>query len=181
LLGPEPSEPPPDDPAILTYPTIARKGQPKEWALRRSGLDELNEVYGNALDVAKQCAKARLWCVNNPSRRKTAKGMPEFLRRWMETEVNRGRGRPQSRRGPPKPTPRDADSEFLERCRNLSGRFPEKTNEEIATIVEAELAAERKAREARKRPTGNVTKLADILNATSMPGAEVVSEMEVGT
>lgn len=94
LLGAVPaSEPPADDPVYLTYPTV---GKVREWHLHKSRLDEYWKLYSKALDVLGECQKARLWLVDNPSRRKTPKGMPRFLTNWMDRACNKGGLKPLS-------------------------------------------------------------------------------------
>jgi len=61
---------------------------------------ELVEVYSDwveaakttfpGLDVDYQLSKARFWLENNPSKRKTAKGIPRFLSSWLDRAQNRG-------------------------------------------------------------------------------------------
>lgn len=92
-------EPEPAD-AVMTFDTVpGRKSSSATWALTQDFVDELQEAYPG-VDVPAQCRKARLWCQTNKAKRKTAKGMPEFLRRWMESAQNSGRdtrGKPADR------------------------------------------------------------------------------------
>jgi len=71
------AEPSASAPAVLTFPT---KGG--DWALTQSHIGKLAEAHP-ALDVVGECRKALLWIDTNPGRRKTTKGMPAFLARWM--------------------------------------------------------------------------------------------------
>lgn len=84
------AEPPSDSsPAVLTFPTIG-KG-PKSWALTEAYLSELVSAYPG-VDVRGECQRSLMWVkANGP---KTAKGMPAFLVRWMNTATNRGGSRP---------------------------------------------------------------------------------------
>ncbi len=43
------------------------------------------------LDVEGECRKALQWTRDNPTRRKTARGMPKFLFGWLERAQNGGR------------------------------------------------------------------------------------------
>jgi hypothetical protein len=81
----EPDEP--DDPVLLTIPVVG-KGKP-DWPLVRSHVDRLAEEFPG-VDVPAEAKKARGWCIDNPTKRKTANGMPKFLRNWMERHQNRG-------------------------------------------------------------------------------------------
>lgn len=93
------SEQPPvetDADSILSFPVVGQG--PTEWSLKRKNLDELRAAYPG-VDVLGECRKARLWCLNNPARRKTPRGMTRFLSGWMERVQNR------SRAGPGKPLP----------------------------------------------------------------------------
>ncbi len=48
---------------------------------------EYAETYPG-IDAAAECRKARQWCIDNPAKRKTAKGMTAFLNRWMQKAQN---------------------------------------------------------------------------------------------
>lgn len=72
-------------PAVLTFPTIG-KG-PTEWTLTEHMVSEWLGAYPG-VDVRGECGRALAWIrANGP---KTAKGMPAFLVRWLNTSVNRG-------------------------------------------------------------------------------------------
>ena len=85
----------PDEPAtapvvsVMTFPVKATADKPKEWPLTQAKLDEYAETFVG-MDVLGQCRKARLWCVENPAKRKTARGMGKFLFGWIERSNNRG-------------------------------------------------------------------------------------------
>lgn len=87
---PPPSEPPPDlladDPPVLEF---ACSGKTPRWVLRQSHVDDWSEAYPG-LDVIGHCRRALSWIRSNPTRRKTANGMPRFLNSWLEREANRG-------------------------------------------------------------------------------------------
>lgn len=73
--------------AVLLFPVI---GGP-DWPLFQQKLDEWKATFP-ALDVLAQCRLARQWCIDNPSRRKTARGIGRFLFGWLERAQNRGAG-----------------------------------------------------------------------------------------
>jgi hypothetical protein len=67
---------------------LACVGNPKTWSLTQKLFNQIQEAYPDApiLDWIK---KAKLWSETNTSKRKTAKGMPSFLSRWMATQTDR--------------------------------------------------------------------------------------------
>ena len=75
-------------PAILIFPIKGKA--PKEWNLTQTKLDEYAETF-DGIDVLDKCKHARQWCVDNPAKRKTARGMGKFLFGWLERDNNRGR------------------------------------------------------------------------------------------
>jgi hypothetical protein len=89
------SEPPAaseqSDPIVFLFPVVGRKGRkgPTEWPLRQSKIAEYAGVYPG-VDVLAESRKALQWCRDNPTKRKTPRGMPAFLNRWFEKSQNRG-------------------------------------------------------------------------------------------
>ncbi|HPO07385.1 MAG TPA: hypothetical protein PLZ55_01855, partial [bacterium] len=79
----------PDEPAILVFPC---NGKIKEWKLTRNKVEEYQESFPG-LDVMAECRKSLQWLRDNPTRRKTARGMPKFLNGWMQRANDRGPGR----------------------------------------------------------------------------------------
>ncbi len=80
----------PDVPAsepFAEFPVVGRGS--KAWLLTVAYVAELAGDFPN-LDVPQQCRSARAWALANPSKRKTAKGMPRFLVNWMNEAVRRG-------------------------------------------------------------------------------------------
>jgi len=51
-------------------------------------VDSVRDLYP-ALDLVRELRRAREWLINNPSRRKTAKGMRRFLIGWFDRQQNR--------------------------------------------------------------------------------------------
>jgi hypothetical protein len=66
---------------------------PKEWVLSTVKLAEYAESFPG-VDVLTECRHALQWCRDNPSKRKTAKGMPGFLSRWLAKSQDSGRSTP---------------------------------------------------------------------------------------
>lgn len=83
-------------PPIMTFPCVGTGAN--EWGLEAAKIAEWQQTYPG-VDVLAECRKARQWCVDNPSRRKTAKGMLGFLNRWLskvqdDGKLTSGAGRP---------------------------------------------------------------------------------------
>lgn len=87
-------DPEPDDPRLLDFPIKGRGGP--VWWLTRSRIDRLAEEFPG-IDILAEARKARGWCIDNPANRKTVKGMPKFLRGWIERSNNRGTAAGQTR------------------------------------------------------------------------------------
>jgi hypothetical protein len=83
------SEPPAAEKVVLTFPTVGRGA--KTWDLTESKLAEYRESFPG-VDVLSACRAALQWARDNPEKRKTAKGMPAFLTRWLSKEQNAGGG-----------------------------------------------------------------------------------------
>ena len=110
LMGPEP------DLSSLAYPLFpcvpGRRNKSRTWLLSNALMSELSVAFP-AVDVSGECRRAHQWVKANPSRRKTADGMRDFLRRWMAKEQVRGGRRAGSARRDPRGT-LAAMQEFLE-------------------------------------------------------------------
>lgn len=79
-------------PPVLVYPvTASRAGGETEWGLAEAKITEWRECFPG-LDVLAECRKALQWVRDNPTRRKTAKGMLRFLGGWLERAQNRRGG-----------------------------------------------------------------------------------------
>lgn len=59
-----------------------------EW---RPTVDELNEwiKFYSAVDVIRELGRMRIWCQNNPDRKKTARGIRRFVTTWLDKEQKR--------------------------------------------------------------------------------------------
>ena len=82
------SKPPPS--MILEFPVVGSGA--KTWNLMSDKLKEYHSSYPG-LDVLSVCRHARQWCIDNPKKRKTPRGMPGFLTGWLGREQNSGRPR----------------------------------------------------------------------------------------
>ncbi len=76
-------------PVFLSIPTN-KNGE--EFSVSEAKVREYQETYP-AVDVKAQIREARQWCIDNPAKRKTTRGIPAFLNRWLAKEQNRGGGR----------------------------------------------------------------------------------------
>jgi len=74
--------------AVLTFACV---GQKATWPLDASQVAAWATVYPN-LDVLAECRRANAYIEANPSKRKTAGGMPRFLVAWLNRSTDSGRG-----------------------------------------------------------------------------------------
>ena len=79
--SPSDSEPP-----ILIIKATGKK----EWNLTATKMSEWSESYPG-VDVLAECKKARQWTIDNPTKNKTANGMPAFLSRWLSRAQDSGK------------------------------------------------------------------------------------------
>jgi len=92
MHGREPA-PKPSDCCFPTFPTAAgKRTDARVWTLPDTLVSAWVEAFP-AVDVLAECRRAHAWVIANLGRRKTASGMPEFLRKWLSKEQDRGGGR----------------------------------------------------------------------------------------
>ena len=87
---PEPAKPPTSGPAddeVMSFPTKGTGAA--EWSLTAAKLAEYQQSFPG-VDVLAECRKARQWCLDNPTKQKTPKGMPKFLGGWLGKVQDRG-------------------------------------------------------------------------------------------
>ena len=60
-----------------------------EYPVSQEQCQEWAGVYP-AVDVIQQLREMREWCLNNPAKRKTARGVRGFITRWLAKEQDRG-------------------------------------------------------------------------------------------
>lgn len=96
--GDPPTSPSSDIPAVITILTDTGGKYP----VTQEYVDTMQELYP-AVDVQAQLRAMKAWAISNPNRRKTAKGMPRFINRWLAEEQRRAtehaRDRPDAGRG----------------------------------------------------------------------------------
>lgn len=101
--SPESSEPlRAQEPVAFVFPVV---GGADFWELRKSEHEGLAKAFPG-VDLPAQYEKALVWLKANPGRRKTPRGMPQFLFGWMERVQNRmGTPANGTRNGTGPPTP----------------------------------------------------------------------------
>lgn len=96
--GDPPPTPSTDTPPVITILTDTGEKYP----VTQEYVDTMQELYP-AVDVQAQLRAMKAWAICNPNRRKTAKGMPRFINRWLAEEQRRAaehaRDRPDAGRG----------------------------------------------------------------------------------
>ena len=79
-------EPRSDSPPVAVIPLV--DGTEAEFT--QAQVDEWAMAYP-AVDVPQQLLQMRAWCIANPTRRKTARGVDAFIVSWLTKEQNSGR------------------------------------------------------------------------------------------
>lgn len=67
----------------------------EEYPLCQIKLDEFQELYAS-VDVLQEFKKIKAWCINNPKKRKTEKGVLRFVNSWLAKEQDKPRFNHQS-------------------------------------------------------------------------------------
>ncbi|NLA42476.1 MAG: hypothetical protein GX874_13960, partial [Smithella sp.] len=80
---------------ITEYSFLLRNGS--QWDLTVEKLSEYETTFSD-IDIHRELRKARQWLIDNPTKRKTATGMPRFLSGWL---------------GGCKPTPAESTGEYI--------------------------------------------------------------------
>lgn len=73
---------------ILLFPAVGNG--PREWPLTGDKLAEYADSFPG-IDALAECKRALQWIRDNPTRQKTAKGMPAFLNRWLTKAQDSGK------------------------------------------------------------------------------------------
>lgn len=71
--------------AVLTMPLV----DGSDFDIREQDIEEWQDAFPN-VDVVQQLKAMRLWCKDNPERKKTRKGVRRFITSWLDREQNRG-------------------------------------------------------------------------------------------
>lgn len=88
----------PGGPALLVFPVQGPGG--REWVLTEPQAAEWRALFPGH-DILADARTALAWVRANPSRKKTARGMPSFLVNWFSRSVNRGGGKGTDRAAAP--------------------------------------------------------------------------------
>lgn len=97
---------PQNAPPVLTMPLV----DGTEFDIREQDIAEWQDAFPN-VDVVQQLKAMRLWCKDNPERKKTRKGVRRFITTWLDKEQNRGGNRapqPAAQQTPRSSAPPDA-------------------------------------------------------------------------
>jgi hypothetical protein len=62
-----------------------------EWQMPLDLYNECKTIYP-AVDIDKELGKMRMWCISNPTKRKTPKGISRFVNTWLSKEQDRYHG-----------------------------------------------------------------------------------------
>ena len=91
--------PPPEPPEQENVPTAAKGpavislilNDKTEYPIYQCDIDGWSECYP-AVDIMQELRKMKGWCTDNPSRRKTKRGIRSFISRWLAKEQDKGGG-----------------------------------------------------------------------------------------
>lgn len=93
----------PQAPSVLTL-TL---NDGSEYPITQADVEEWQTAFPNA-DVMQQLLAMKLWCKDNPKKRKTKNGIRRFVTNWLDREQNRGgykQNVPQQQTAPSAPPP----------------------------------------------------------------------------
>ena len=79
--------------AILEIPLISKNGKVKTFPIFQKDIDQWQSVFP-ALDVLARIKLIRQWNIDNPQRRKTARGIKQHITSWLERDQNSGKFKP---------------------------------------------------------------------------------------
>lgn len=88
----EPTEPAAIDPST-GRPLLIPLNTGAEHPVAQTDVDEYRRLFP-AVDVHRELLLARRWCLDNPTKRKTPRGVRSFLTRWLERAQDRAPSRP---------------------------------------------------------------------------------------
>ena len=60
-----------------------------EYGFSKEYIDEMQSLYP-AVDVMSEMTKMKAWCINNPQKRKTRRGVKAFVGNWLSREQDKG-------------------------------------------------------------------------------------------
>jgi hypothetical protein len=123
----------PPDPIVESIPL----NDSSEHGITQSQLAEYARLYP-AVDVVQQLRHMRGWCDANPAKRKTRRGVANFITRWLAREQDRGRGPPEARHGA-----NGARSQFPDGTRGQAYSRNQAAAEQATRELQEEFARER--------------------------------------
>lgn len=97
-------------PEIATDAPGLKLNDGTEWRPTVNDLEDWKKLY-TGVDVMHELARMRQWCINNPAKRKTPKGIRRFVTTWLDKEQN-ARGGYYGGRGMQQAQPTGADAYF---------------------------------------------------------------------
>jgi len=89
-VAPEPTVPP-----VMVFPT---SGKVKTWGMPEALRQTLQDAFPG-VEIVSECRRALAWCTANQAKRKTARGMPAFLTRWVSSAQDKGNAMPRQSPG----------------------------------------------------------------------------------
>lgn len=81
MVGGEIAEPKP----VMTIPVVGKGAG--EFAVTEAYVAELAETFPG-VEIVQELRRARLWCLDNPTKRKTSSGIRRFLTGWLTRTQN---------------------------------------------------------------------------------------------
>ena len=84
-----------------------------DWRPTMTLYAEYVRLYPN-VDVKQQFRAMRAWCLANPTKQKTRRGIKKFVGGWLDREQNRNRGKPYQPQEPPREEMSVARARFLQ-------------------------------------------------------------------
>lgn len=117
---------------VFVFDVVANAGNP--WELHKAKHDEYVKAFPS-VDVVAEYRKMAAWLSSNPVNRKTPRGMPSFLFRWLAKAQDRGGSSPR--------LPVSAVPPWKQAERDAEERKRREQNDEakVRREIEAELAA----------------------------------------
>lgn len=83
--------PEPENPASVPPVITIILNTKEEFPFYQSDIDQYSELYP-AVDVLQEFRKMKGWCLDNPSRRKTKRGIRKFVNSWLSRAQDRSGG-----------------------------------------------------------------------------------------
>ena len=79
----------PSDLTVIAIPTISFDTKGETFGVTEEMISQWHETYPD-MDIVFEITKAKTWGMDNPTKRKTQRGMRRFLGSWLERAHNRG-------------------------------------------------------------------------------------------